>query len=173
MPKTSLNSASCSPPSPDHTIEQPMKKRRAFLLTLLALLLVVGIPAGFLVRESFRFSGYVEVVSLVQAGKLRADSSGDILLPKQWARLTANGHVYQTYDKQAGLVILFPTAVDNYSVKWADGTIEQRRQIAGYVYCPGSLPSDGGFSFNGMDEVNTWDQEPVRPHWYYVEPFYS
>ena len=125
-------------------------------------------------RESQRFSGYEEIVSLVQEGKLRANSSGDITLPQSWLWLTQNGHVYQTKDKQSGLVLLFPTAVDAYSVDWGDGKIKMARDIAGYVYCSGPLPSNGGFTFDGMNEVNIWDKKNIiRPHWCYVEPFYS
>ena len=111
---------------------------------------------------------------MVKAGKLRANSEGDIALPKQWEWLTKNGHVYQTYDKQAGFVLLFPTDADEYLVDWGDGKIEKARDIAGYVYCSGPLPSDRWFTFPEMNNVKSWDQKyPGRPHWYYVEPFYS
>jgi hypothetical protein len=125
-------------------------------------------------RETQRFSGYEEVVSLVKEGKLKADAKGDIRLPKPWAELVTGGHIYQTYDKQSGLVILFPTAVDNYLVDWGGGKTEKARDIAGYVYCSGPLPSDGWFSFTGMSDVSTWNQNSeVRLHWYYAEPFCS
>ena len=125
-------------------------------------------------RDARHLAACEQVVVLVQKGTLQADASGDILLPKEWSWLTANGHVYRTYNKKSGVVLLFPTDAYEYRVGWGDGTSATARDIAGYVYCPGSLPKVGWFSFNGINDVSTWNQyAAVRTHWYYVEPFYS
>ena len=125
-------------------------------------------------REARRFARYEEVVSLVRQGRLKADASGDITLPRSWAWLTKNGHVYQIYDKQSGLVLLFPDAVDSYRVDWGEGKTTTGRQIAGDVYCSGPLPDNGWFTFTGMDGVSVWGRtKAVYPHWYAVTPFYD
>lgn len=150
-----------------------MKTRLFSILAFIICLLLVGLGL-YQRREAQRFSGYEEIVSQVQEGKLRANSSGDITLPQSWAWLTQNGHVYQTKDKRSGLALLFPAAVDKYSVDWGDGKIKMAQDIAGYVYCSGSLPGDAWFTFDGMNDVKIWDKRNIiRPHWCYVEPFYS
>lgn len=145
-----------------------------------ALFLFVVITSAFTLarvkaeHKARRLAVYNAIIQEVQTGRLKADASGDILLPKHWQWLTKNGHVYQTYDKQAGLALLFPTAVASYKVDWGDGEITRLRDIAGEIYYAGSLPNDGWFTFQNMNDVCVWNKKDrLRPHWCYAEPFYS
>ncbi len=140
------------------------------------LILCIAVITLFLIRkvqEIRRFAGYEEVVRSVQNGDLRPDAQGDIRLPSGWRGLTENGHVYQYKDKTSGLVLLFPTDVDSFQVDWGDGKVTDQRQIAGYIYCSGPPPENGGFSFADMEGVQVMEQGGLPPHWLYAEPFYS
>lgn len=142
------------------------------LIAVMALMAWSGFTALHAQRIKQRFDGFEKVVALVAAGKLHADPNGSIRLPAQWQWLTRNGCAYQARSGNGGLILLFPTQVDELSVAWGD-RVEKKLQATGYVYCSGAAPTAGRFTFPGLDEVRIIEANPLRAHWYYAEPFYS
>lgn len=145
---------------------------------LLSLLVVISIAVSVQalvsrLQEARRYTQYEEVIRAVQTGQLHPDAKGDIRLPSRWTWLTKNGHVYQVTRPTSGLVLLFPREVNQIRVDWGDGKVQDHLQVAGDLYCEGSLPKSGWFSFTDMEDVRVHEMEQLPPHWFYAEPFYS
>ncbi len=155
------------------------KKLRLPLLILLNLSIVTLALADFGKyqdrQEARRLGEYEEVLRSLQTGQLRPDANGTVRLPAHWSRLTQDGHVYQRRNEEAGVVWLFPTAVDEIEVKMGGGEVRVDRELSGYLYCAKPLPEDEDrwLRLTRMESVFVAGKVRRAAHWWHVTSYYN
>ena len=156
------------------------------LIAMLALVIAGVITAGAVhyMRDRAlhrRLNYYRGLVAELRAGKLKPDRKGDLYLPAPQPYRTANGHVYVLRTRPGDWIVFFPDFAETSDVVFGGRVgVVRWTQIGGYLYGDKRLSGDRWFELPRSQEpgihveaVCTWSQPPVRPHWYYAEPFMS
>lgn len=85
---------------------------------------------------------------------------------------TSDGTVYVLRNDARGTQIFFAQDEELESSE-----LGRHLVASGYLYSSVPLPPTGWVDVPGdgppVEKMRTWGKPPIRPHWYFVEPFYS
>ena len=142
---------------------------------IICVVVVVGLTAGKRLYDQIQLARLISrldiVVSQIKSGNLKVDKDGNITLPPRFAKLSATGRVYRSYDPQA---FFFPSE-------------DYEGLLAGYVYCesppfkrfsPGLPWLNFQCSTSENEEVMLYPLDAPKsfckshPYWFWAEPFY-
>jgi hypothetical protein len=156
---------------------QPVKHSKLKRIILLAFAGTLLMIACNRIREYINWRQRDDIVARVKRGEIQFDRDHRATLPGGLFRCIAGNYIYLISPTRKPLILFFPTDIQGYSVAWDDKHVEPRFYIAGYLYTDTPVSGHKGFDIgspsSGIDTVSNEGAGPVRPHWSYVEPFYS
>lgn len=154
--------------------------RKPWVLFASALALPVAVWRVMPIVEYYRDASTVDtlarVVDYLRSSQGSSLRPGRIKLPADLRSLTADGSAYVTLHDKARMQVFFPISISRVQVDEGQGRAAAVRiQPSGYFYSDLPPSSDLWVDLSNMlpnsDFMSNWGMPPIRPHWWYVEPF--